>query len=332
MKTGSLHGPRCGSNSILAVFAVVILLGPLQGSGLWAQGGDPDGKTNIASESRLPQGWGLAKQYPRDSGLGADPAVILFEDFQADDYREKWREVRDPEQQVLSIATQPLLSLPKDNRTLQVTARLSQNTGGGLTTWFQPKEQVHFRFYVRFDEDCDYVHHFCTVRANKALQGRDAWSGFGGAGIRPQGDERFSTAIEPFGDWGRLPPPGRWNFYSYWYQMSPSPDGKFWGNAFRPAAQENIPRGKWICVEMMLKHNTPGEADGQQAYWIDGKLVGHWEGIPWRKSPDLWANSFTLESYVTDSWTKQEENTVWFDQLVIADRYIGPLYHDDNDK
>ena len=107
--------------------------------------------------------------------------------------------------------------------------------------------------------------------------------------------------------------------------MSASPDGKYWGNAFRPQTQPLIPRDQWICVEMMLTHNTPGQPDGEQAFWIDGKLVGHWTGIPWRKSEQLKANAFTLESYVTDRWTKQKMNRVWFDQVVIASEYIGPM-------
>jgi hypothetical protein len=28
---------------------------------------------------------------------------------------------------------------------------------------------------------------------------------------------------------------------------------------------------------------------------------------------------------VTDRWTEQETNTVWFDQVVIATDYIGPV-------
>ena len=117
-----------------------------------------------------------------------------------------------------------------------------------MTKWFESSDRVFIRFYVRFDPECDYIHHFCTLRANKGMRGSDAWSGFGGAGVLPRGDERFSTALEPWGDWGRLPPPGQWNFYSYWHEMSASPDGKYWGNAFRPATQPNIRKGEWICT------------------------------------------------------------------------------------
>ncbi len=60
---------------------------------------------------------------------------------------------------------------------------LGQNTGGGVTKWFDSAETIFLRFYVKFDPTCDYVHHFCTLRANKSLQGKDRWSGFGGAGL-----------------------------------------------------------------------------------------------------------------------------------------------------
>jgi hypothetical protein len=183
---------------------------------------------------------------------------------------------------------------------------------------------VFIRFYIKFDPGCDYVHHFCTLRANRGLQGGDRWSGFGGAGEKPAGDERFSTALEPWGNWGRFKPPGRWNFYSYWHEMSPSPDKKYWGNSFQVKDSKDIEKGKWICAEFCLKQNTPGKDDGEQAFWIDGELRGHWKGINWRKSPGLQANAFTLESYVTDSWTKNPTNVVYFDDVVIAREYVGP--------
>jgi len=142
--------------------------------------------------------------------------------------------------------------------------------------------------------------------------------------LLPSGEERFSTALEPVGNWGRWPAPGKWNFYSYWHEMKPSPDGKYWGNQFIPESQDNIPKDRWICAEFMLKHNTPGQADGEQAYWIDGVLMGHWQGINWRTSESLQANALTLESYVTDRWTTNPINIVYFDNLVIARSYIGP--------
>jgi len=287
-------------------------------------GGDPEGKGNLAATSKLARGAGLAAKYPSDNGISAHSAVIFADDFEAGDWHTKWDSIRNKDDAVLALIDDATANPILGHKWLKVKAVLGQNTGGGLTKWFEPVETVFIRFYAKFDPTCDYVHHFCTLRGNRSLSGKGRWSGFGGAGVKPEGDERFSTAIEPWGNWGRWPPPGRWNFYSYWHTMEKSRDGKHWGNAFRPAQQPDIPRGKWICVEFMLKHNTPGKEDGEQAFWIDGDLRGHWKGINWRKVPGLRANAFTLETYVTDRWTKNRVNIVYFDNVVIAREYIGP--------
>ncbi len=275
------------------------------------------------TESSLPSGPGLAAHYQVDRDIAAHPAVIFAEDFESADYKRHWDEVRDDRGEVLSLA-HPGGTDSSFGQCLRVTSVLGRDTGGGLTKWFDPADTVYVRFYTRFAPDCDYVHHFVTLRANKSLEGRDRWSGFGGAGLKPRGDERFSTALEPWGDWGRWPAPGRWNFYSYWHEMTASPDGKYWGNSFSPDGQPDIPKGRWICAEFMLQHNSPGKPDGEQAFWIDGKLMGHWKGINWRKTAGLKANALTLESYITDRWTKHPTNIVYFDSLVIAREYIGP--------
>ncbi|MFG0261309.1 MAG: hypothetical protein ACF788_02850 [Novipirellula sp. JB048] len=234
--------------------------------------------------STLPSGNGLAARFTSDAKLTAHPSVIFSDDFETGELGERWDEANDRNGNVLSFADPASKHPGLGQRSLKVTATLGQNSGGGLTKWFESADRLFLRFYTKFDPDCDYVHHFCTLRANKSLRGGDRWSGFGGAGELPAGDARFSTAIEPWGNWG-----------------------------------------KWICVEFMIAHNTPGQDDGEQAYWIDGELRGHWRGISWRTSPTLMANAFTLESYVTDRWTQQRVNIVYFDNVVIAKEYIGPL-------
>jgi hypothetical protein len=74
----------------------------------------------------------------------------------------------------------------------------------------------------------------------------------------------------------------------------------------------------------MLKHNQPGKPNGEQAFWIDGELMGHWRGIQWRTSEALKANALTVESYFTDRWTKNPTNIVFFDNVAVARAYIGP--------
>jgi hypothetical protein len=289
-----------------------------------ASGADPEGVANLAAKSDLPSGNGLAASFPGDIGLRTNAQVIFADDFESGRLGEGWDETRNDNGKVLQFVD-PGTGGGLGKRCLCVEAHLGQDTGGGLTKWFEPVDPVFIRFYTRFDSKCDYIHHFVTLRANKSLRGGDKWSGFGGAGLKPEGDERFSTAIEPWGNWGRWAAPGRWNFYSCWHEMEKSRDGKYWGNSFGVPTAPFIPRDRWICVEFMLKHNTPGHPDGEQSFWIDGALQGHWKGINWRKTKQLKANALTLESYVTDTWTKNSVNVVLFDSVVIARRYIGPV-------
>src|SRR5512138_1670981 len=202
---------------------------------------------NFASSSTLPKGQGIAAKFKADSGIAAQPAVIFADDFESSELGARWDEGAANKSKVLSLA--PAGSGPCGRQCMKVEARLGENQGGGLTKWFEPANLLFIRFYVRFDTNCDYVHHFVTLRANKGLRGGDKWSGFGGAGLLPAGDERFSTAIEPWGNWGRWTPPGRWNFYSYWHEMEKSGDGKYWGNSFGVPAAPVIPRDRWVCVE-----------------------------------------------------------------------------------
>jgi hypothetical protein len=303
------------------LFCVAAALLAIAGS---VQGVDSESRVNLADKGELPSGSGLAAKFPGDAGLKTNAQVIFADDFESGNLGDGWDETGNKNGKVLSFAS-PGAEARLGKRCVRVEAHLGQDTGGGLTKWFEPTDTVFIRFFTRFDAGCDYVHHFVTLRANKSLQGGDKWSGFGGAGLKPEGTERFSTAIEPWGDWGRWTAPGRWNFYSYWHQMEPSKgDGKYWGNSFSVPTAPLVPRDRWICVEFMLKHNTPGSPDGEQAFWIDGVLQGHWKGINWRKSAQLKANALTLESYVTDSWTKNPVNVVFFDNVVIARSYIGP--------
>ena len=279
-------------------------------------------RENFASKKELPEGPSFAAAFKADANIQTHAEVIFADDFETGEMGAKWDETGNPNGYVLSLVDPENELLGK--RCLRVEAHLGKDTGGGLTKWFEPADSEYFRFYVKFDPACHYVHHFVTLRANRGLRGGDKWSGFGGAGLKPTGEDRFSTAIEPWGAYEKHQPPGAWNFYSYWHEMKMSGDKKYWGNSFIPDDAPDIQRGKWICVEFMLKHNTPGNPDGEQAFWIDGSLKGHWKGINWRTSPTLKANALTLESYFTDRWTKNEINIVSFDNLVIAKRYIGP--------
>ena len=51
------------------------------------------------------------------------------------------------------------------------------------------------------------------------------------------------------------------------------PRGQEWGNTFEIGVpSRGVAREKWICLEVMVKMNDIGDSNGEQAYWLDGKL------------------------------------------------------------
>jgi hypothetical protein len=282
------------------------------------------------AREKLPEGPGLAARYPADAGVAKHPAVLFADDFESGDLN-RWD---DKSGTIAVVGDNP----HGGAKCAVAPMEKGKNTGGEAKKWFMPgAERVFARVYVKFSDDYQFCHHFLWMSANPR---HDRWRSFGKAGRKPDGTY-FSTGMEPWFAWGKNPPPGELTFYSYYMDMAVDPKmNKYWGNSFFPpgpgkgkAAEEKtrvIPKlGQRQCWEFMLQANTPDKADGRQAMWLDGKLVGQSEGIRWRDHADLKVNCFWLEHYGYDASdpTRQyhkEKQTVWFDDVVIATEYVGP--------
>jgi hypothetical protein len=284
----------------------------------------------FASRNQLHAAEGLAAKYRGDVGLEKDPAVLFSDNFEANNMR-KWANVRG----AVSLDEKD----PHAGKyCVEMSMERGQNTGGDAITWFMPGgDVIYARFYVKFPSDYQYCHHFvwlgATERTNK-------WSAFGKAGLKPDGTY-YSTGMEPWFAWGRNPPPGELNLYTYFLDMEPDRKmNKYWGNSFFPPGPTKgeaagpkrfLPLlNQWQCWEFMIQANSaPDKANGKQAMWVDGKVIGEFTGIRWRNDPELKVNCFWLEHYGYDESdpTKQfwkQKQSVWFDDVVVAREYIGP--------
>ena len=258
---------------------------------------------------------------------------------------------------------------------LRMTATRDVNNGGHLYRTFHPGyERLFLRFYVKFAPDAGFNHHFVSLGG--AID-PPKWP-VGGAGLRPVNG--WNTGIEPVAatmhaDGASYPPPGIWHFYTYWPEMrswrtpegsaSNDNEGSFYGNNFEPAEPVVIPRGEWICVEIVVRMNSAPDAwDGEQAVWIGGKLAGRFatgtmrgswfkdnfqvnpagapfEGFRWRTDGRVNVNKLWLSHYASaeQAFPRTEryaaahpefrvntrEQTVWFAGVVAATEYIGPM-------
>ncbi|MHC4597741.1 MAG: hypothetical protein ACYS47_01925 [Planctomycetota bacterium] len=305
-------------------------------------------------ETRLPEGdKGIAKRYPGDKGIEKDPDVLFVERFDAkslDELSERWENVKN--RKIMSFSK----DVPKgsvDGRSLLMTHVGGESTGAHLYRRLPPGHDLVFaRFYVKFHKECGPIHHFGTHLGG--YNPSTPWPQ-GGAGLRPKGDERFHVAVEPYGkNW-------HWDFYVYWQGMHVHGDGNYWGTPFVRDRNLRVNRGRWICVEMMVKLNDPPDAsNGEQAFWIDGKLhrkegqvvshvgrgfpkgrwTGGWwtpdpegepfDGFQWRSVKEFKVNYLWTMLYITKA-KKGHVSKVGFDNIVVAKKYIGPLRASEED-
>ena len=256
------------------------------------------------------------------------PGEIFFQDgFETDASLDNYFEITHLDDGGTRFADDPR-HVHSGRRSIQFTApaREGGESGAGAHLWFGPEgyDQVYFRWYIRFAEDYDQGNLNHTGGGLAGVAGTNRWGGMGKAGIRPQGDDRFSCRLEPWKDWGRYPPPGYLFIYAYWMDMKPSRDGHYWGN-FMEAPEEKrlvIERGRWYCMEMMVKVNHIGRTDGELAAWIDGQLYLHYRNFRWRSAEDVRIKRAGFGIYIHEA---RKDNTVWYDDVVLSTGYIGPL-------
>ncbi len=229
-------------------------------------------------------------------------------------------------------------------------ATTSQYQGGGLDWWacdgnqqtdcpLRSYDQLYFRAWVRFAEDHRYIHHFLNIAGSQP----DEFWYKGLAGCLPDGVIAMGTTVD-YRENSRES-----FFYTYFPEMTCDTRceryadvdsicqeclGKglptcteqpqcCWGNGFAPDPPVAFPVGEWFCLEMMMKANTPGEHDGEMAYWINGELTHRVTGMMWRISPTLALNRVRLQHYIEEEDADGHSNRVWFDDVVVSTRPIG---------
>jgi len=292
---------------------------------------------------------GLAEKYPGDVGIESDPNVVFVENFEEGSLAgvlSRWESVQKSDIMSLVTDTPPLSS---GSHSILLAHVEGEDSGYLYRRLLPGYDQLYLRFYVKFGTDCHSIHHFVHMGGYNPST---SWPQ-GGAGSRPVGNERFTTGVEPMGStW-------RWDFYSYWMEMRGNPNpGTYWGNDFINDDNLTAVKGEWVCVELMMKMNYPTtERNGEQAIWINGQLwqengqitshlgegfpKGYWvwdswhpdpssapfEGYRWRSVEALKLNFLWMLAYITTSTDPGHINKVWFDDIVVAKEYIGPIYN-----
>lgn len=91
---------------------------------------------------------------------------------------------------------------------------------------------------------------------------------------------------------------------------------------------ENLEDGD--LASLLKKRDEANSMDGKPIQLADGGEP--LEGFDWRTTPDLKVNCFRRMHCVTGNAARRngaddprKENMVWFDDIVVAEEYIGPV-------
>jgi hypothetical protein len=81
--------------------------------------------------------------------------------------------------------------------------------------------------------------------------------------------------------------------------------------------------GRWICHEMYVNNNTPGQADGTYRYWADSRLIIERTGVDLRGSTSFNFNEAMLDTYWNGGSPVAQNR--YYDNCVISTERVGCL-------
>lgn len=312
-------------------------------------GGGDAGVDASANPDGAPSSTTLSAQHLGDVGLGSDPAVVWYEDFEA--------------------ATVAAVTGRYDQT--QGTARMAKvagSTGMGLALTaggavsavdlykqLPNHDELFVRWYANYQAGVPWHHSGMWIGGYNPAMAYPSPQ----AGNKPVGNDRFSLAVEPVYGVGAANP--RFDFYNYWMAMhswmaTPTNDGtSYYGNGLVHQNGFTIDEGNWVCLEVHVKLNpnpTTGagavlevwkndapvirfDDSGPLGYWIRDKFcptgangsectdypapaTEHLD-LQLRSTAALALNAFWPQNYVTDA----AQGTLTLDQMVVATARVG---------
>jgi len=275
---------------------------------------------------------GIAAKYAKDANIKSDSRVLFADDFEsyasASDLWNNWSNLY--QKQNVRIATE-------STNVFAGSKSLEFKVPGGTTeianaverTLSTPQDTVFVRVYTKFSSGYNVSgseHNGIAVTSNYCCPG-----------VPANGTNKFYVDVENSRDQTSANP-GFTNSYVYYPEQRDAygdhwyPDGTVlpfsnqpgnFGSSF--VSRPNfIPQlNKWYAYELMVKANTPGQRDGRVAIWVDGNLIADFQNVRLRDVSTLKINKVELDLYIKNN--PAGDMLKWYDNVVIATSYIGPM-------
>jgi hypothetical protein len=269
---------------------------------------------------------GIAARYPSDVGIGSDSDVLFADDFESYSSASDLTSSGNYD----SYYNSPNIAIDSSevfqgSQSLRVRMPSGGASFNAVIRSLPDQDTLYVRVYARYQSGYQGI--------NSAHNGLRISGRYSGPGVRPDGTDFFLVEIEDSRYMGEGEP-GFTNAYLYHPEMDDVygehwyPDGTVTNGvqSFGPnfiARTNVIPRrGDWICYEALVQMNTPGTRDGRVAVWQDGILIAEWLNVRFRDVGTVKIDEIQLENGGQGS---SQQNDKWYDNLVIAKKYIGPM-------
>jgi hypothetical protein len=281
---------------------------------------------------------GIAADYPGDIGIGGDPRVLFADDFEsyasADDLIDRWDDAYQSVQ--LRIATEGP-NVYAGAQSIEMTApeqddELSNAVSKELAN---EVDVLYLRYYSKYEATFDIVgssHNGSEISAHYFVDGQAT------PGVPADGSNKYLIAYENWRGEAATSSPGDQNIYIYHPEQRDDygdhffPNGDVMPNTSIPGnfGPSFVPRpnvipelDRWYEFEVMLQANTPGERDGRVTCWIDGEIIADFPNLYLRDVDTLTIDHFSLSLHFGSN--PSGETRKWFDNVVAATAYIGPM-------
>ncbi|MCK6543115.1 hypothetical protein L6Q79_10575 [bacterium] len=298
---------------------------------------------------------GIAQKYPGDLKIEEDADVIfteMFEEATISNMMTYWNQKTTVSSNIVFDKSVPSGSLGSQSLQLKT---IDDGTNANENTFIYKQlnpditDSIFVRYYIKYDNTTAYHH------SGVYVGGKNPPSPTAGqkSGVKPLGNVEFHVGTEITGAARQNPADySKFGFYNYWMGMHPyttGPNaGSYYGNEFiNNSTANNISLTSWHCIEMMIKLNSPVSAsNGELKLWVDGVQIFHlgymfpvgtwseafftegsgipFEGFQWRNDPALNLNYIWLKNF-NDNNNANHIGSIFFDHLVIAKKYIGPI-------
>lgn len=169
-------------------------------------------------------------------------------------------------------------------------------------------EDLYMSYWVRFDEDFDFV-----------LGGK--LPGFGGAVSYEDRTHEWSGRLMWRED-------GKVEFYVHVPKENNfDPGDRFWWNT--EGFQATFVPGRWHHIEIRMRLNTPGQYNGLMEGWFDGVKAASYPNFYFRDAPTrstkiAWVFFSTFFGGSSSPiWQAKKDEHAWFDEFIVSHTRIG---------